>query len=181
MVLGFSDSLNNSDVCCSYTIVVTLSHTSSNLVYVNSSCCAWYKLFSEGGSSLIAALGLYKSENGWMIEFIAGLCFEIAERKSICSISDGGVHSSIRDDPDAEKPEEPCFVARVSSCGNSEQGMVSSYKCAPFFLLQLICGLGIEKGKSASFEYGTVSTMEGSFHWHSIWVQLLVARAEDSK
>lgn len=99
-----------------------------------------------------------------MIEFIAGLCFEIVERKSICSVSDGGVHRSICDDPDADKPEELCFVATISGCGNSEQGTVLSYKCAPFFLLQLICGLGIVNGKSASFEYGIVSIIVGSFH-----------------
>ena len=107
--------------------------------------------------------------------------FKIAERKSICSTSYGGMHSSIRDDPDADKPEELCFVARISGCGNSEQGIVSLYKCAAFFLLQLICGLGIENDKSASFEYGNVSMMVGSFCWHPIWVQLLVTRAEDSK
>ena len=60
-------SLVNSSVTVmsvAVTLTVTLSHTSSNSVYVNSSCCGWYKLFSEGCSSLIAALGLYKSENG---------------------------------------------------------------------------------------------------------------------
>ena len=91
------------------------------------------------------------------------------------------MHSSIYDDPDADKPEKPCFVARISDCVNSEQRIVSSYKCAPLILLQLICGLGIENCKLASFEYGIVSTMVGSFHWHPIWVQLLVTLAEDSK
>ena len=91
------------------------------------------------------------------------------------------MHSSMCDDPDADKPEEPCFVATISGFGNSQQGIVSSYKCAPFFLLQLICGLGIVNGKSASFEYGIVSIVVGSFHWHPIWVQLKVTRAEDSK
>ena len=50
-------------------------------------------------------------------------------------MSDGGVHN---DDPGTE---ELCFIAATSDYGNSEQGTVSLYKCPPFFLLQLICGL----------------------------------------
>lgn len=91
------------------------------------------------------------------------------------------MHSNICDDPVTNNPEEPCFVARISGCGSAEQGTVSSYKCVPFFLLQLICGLGIVNGKSASFEYGIVSIRVGSFHWYPTWVQLKVTQAADSK
>ena len=110
-----------------------------------------------------------------MIEFIAGLCFEIVERKSICSVSDGGVHRSICDDPDADKPEELCFVATISGCGNSEQGIRSIIlQVYTFLFVTTNLWLGYYKGKSASFEYGIVSIIVGLFHWHPSWVQLKV-------
>ena len=78
-------------------------------------------------------------------------------------------------DPDADKHEELCFVATISGCGNSEQGIRSIIlQVYTFLFVTTNLWLGYYKGKSASFEYGIVSIIVGLFHWHPSWVQLKV-------
>ena len=85
-----------------------------------------------------------------MIEFIAGLCFEIAERKSICSVSDGGVHSNniipyVMTQMLINMRSFALLLQFLVVVILNREYVVLSYKCTPFFLLQLICGLGIIK------------------------------------